>query len=403
MKIRSITVFADVGFPPNRLLFEHLGIFARHARALLENEGFAVESLRMATEPFPSFLSAPQLPTAAQVLAIESHAQGFEYLSVGPALPDQLPDYALIPQLLAAAPQIFATGMLTTREGVSLPAVKACSQIIADLARQEKDGFANLRFCALANVPPYAPFFPAAYGAPGRPAFAFAIQGADLALAVFESAATLLQAREDLINQVESRAQHLAELGEKLAQIYNYEFKGIDFTLAPFPAELDSIARALEALGLPAFGLPGSLAACAFLTSTLDQAHFKRTGFNGLMLPVLEDSGIAARADDGSLSIQDLLMFSAVCGTGLDVIPLPGDSSAEALEPLLLDLAALALRLNKPLTARLMPIPDKQAGEMTTFSFDYFSNSRILPLRSQPLSGLLHSGSMLPIQPRGSS
>ena len=89
MKIRSITVFADVGFPPNQLLFEHLGIFARHARALLENEGFAVESLRMATEPFPSFLSASQLPTAAQVLAIESHAQGFEYLSVGPALPDQ--------------------------------------------------------------------------------------------------------------------------------------------------------------------------------------------------------------------------------------------------------------------------------------------------------------------------
>jgi len=107
------------------------------------------------------------------------------------------------------------------------------------------------------------------------------------------------------------------------------------------------------------------------------------------MLPVLEDSTLAQRAAEGSLSVTELLMFSAVCGAGLDVVPLPGDTTSEEIYPILLDLGALALRLNKPLTARLMPVPGKQAGDQTTFNFGYFANSRVMPLRSQKLSGLM--------------
>jgi len=73
----------------------------------------------------------------------------------------------------------------------------------------------------------------------------------------------------------------------------------------------------------------------------------------------------------------------------LDVIPLPGDTTPEEIYPILLDLGALALRLNKPLTARLMPVPGKQAGDPTAFNFGYFANSRVMPLRSQKLSGLM--------------
>ena len=107
------------------------------------------------------------------------------------------------------------------------------------------------------------------------------------------------------------------------------------------------------------------------------------------MLPVLEDSTLALRAAEGSLSVTELLMFSAVCGAGLDVIPLPGDTSAEEIYPILLDLGALALRLNKPLTALLMPLPGKKAGDVTEFDFGYFANSRVMPLRTQKLSGLM--------------
>jgi uncharacterized protein (UPF0210 family) len=104
---------------------------------------------------------------------------------------------------------------------------------------------------------------------------------------------------------------------------------------------------------------------------------------------VLEDAVLAGRASEGSLTVKDLLMYSAVCGTGLDTIPLPGDVTVEQLQPLLLDLAALALRLNKPLTARLMPIPGKQAGDPTEFDFPFFANSRVMALDSQALHGAL--------------
>ena len=178
-------------------------------------------------------------------------------------------------------------------------------------------------------------------------------------------------------------------MAEKLEKMYGYSFKGLDFTLAPHPDQAASIGSALEALGLTAFGLHGSLFACTFLTTTLQQAQYRKVGFNGLMLPVMEDRTLALRAAEGSLSVSELLMFSAVCGAGLDVIPLPGDTTPEELYPILLDLGGLALRLNKPLTARLMPIPGKQAGDPTCFDFGYFANSRVLPLRTQQVSGLM--------------
>jgi len=166
-------------------------------------------------------------------------------------------------------------------------------------------------------------------------------------------------------------------------------FGGIDFSLAPFPDEAISLGLALERLGVSATGMHGSLAAAAIITDTLDRARFPRAGFSGLMLPVLEDVLLARRAGEGSLTVMDLLLLSAVCGTGLDTIPLPGDTTTDQLAAILLDVACLGQRLDKPLTARLMPIPGKKAGEMTSFDFPYFANSRIMAVRAERLSGYL--------------
>jgi uncharacterized protein (UPF0210 family) len=145
----------------------------------------------------------------------------------------------------------------------------------------------------------------------------------------------------------------------------------------------------MEQLGVPALGEHGSVAAAAILADTMDQAQFPRVGFSGLMLPVLEDSRLAQRAAEGSLGVMDLLLYSAVCGTGLDTIPLPGETTVDQLAAVLLDLASLSLRLNKPLTARLMPIPGKVAGDLTGFDFAYFANSRVMPIHAQPLQKFL--------------
>jgi uncharacterized protein (UPF0210 family) len=142
------------------------------------------------------------------------------------------------------------------------------------------------------------------------------------------------------------------------------------------------------------------LAAAAFLTDTLNRASYQRTGFNGLMLPLLEDATLAQRGAEGVLTVTDLLLYSAVCGTGLDTIPLPGDTTPEQITPVLLDLAALSLRLDKPLTARLMPIPGKAAGDETGFDFEYFANSRVLALPAAPLTGLLAGDEKISIHTR---
>jgi hypothetical protein len=191
------------------------------------------------------------------------------------------------------------------------------------------------------------------------------------------------------VEAVEGHARRLEQVAGELVERFGLDFAGLDFTLAPFPLEERSFGTAIERLGAPRVGLHGSLAAAAFLVDALDRAVFLRAGFNGLFTPVLEDAALARSAAEGALTVKDLLLYSTVCGTGLDVVPLPGDVSAEAVYALLLDLAALAQRLDKPLTARLMPIPGKQAGEPTGFDFAYFANSRAMPLQAEPLTGAL--------------
>jgi hypothetical protein len=118
------------------------------------------------------------------------------------------------------------------------------------------------------------------------------------------------------------------------------------------------------------------------------------------MLPVLGDAVLARQAAEGTVTIKDLLLYSAVCGTGLDTVPLPGDTTADQLVPLLLDLSALALRLNKPLTARLMPIPGKKAGDLTDFKFDYFANSRVMALEAEALKAPFSETRRFTLAPR---
>lgn len=406
MKIRSITYFLNPQWPLNEKALRYAGDFNQTATRAFEAAGYEVQTSRLATVSFARLL--PDLDThaavkLAQELGSISHALGFGYLSLGPALPESSPSYQVIPAMLDTDPNVFLSGSMTTTRGeVSLPAVRACAEVIHQVAPLSPDGFSNLRFAALANVPSGAPFFPAAYHNGDRPAYALAIEAADLAVEAFARAKTIQEGRQALVEAINTNAQSLARVAEELSAQFALSFDGIDFSLAPFPEESRSLGTALERLGTPAVGLPGSLAAAAILADTLDQAVFKRAGFNGLFLPLLEDAILAKRATEGTLHVKDLLLYSAVCGTGLDTIPLPGDTSREAITAILLDLAALAQRLDKPLTARLMPIPGKNAGDPTGFDFAYFANSRVLAVNNDHLGGLLAGDEMINLQMRKS-
>jgi uncharacterized protein (UPF0210 family) len=401
MKIRSITYFVHPRWPINELILQKAGIFSQQAKTLFNEAGYEVQTLRLATPPFPSYLQPDDYERVTIQMEVLAHSEGFEYVALGPAVPTRLESYAAIPGMLANSGDLFFSGHLNTPDyKISLPAVRACAEVIHQAAALEKNGFANLRFTALANVGPWSPFFPAAYHDGKHPAFGLAIEGADLAVSAFTTAGSLAEARTKLIDSIEHHAQRLEAVGHQLENTYNVKFKGLDFSMAPYPVQAVSMGNALESLGLSAFGQSGTLAAAAFLTDTLDKASFTRTGFNGLMLPMLEDSTLAKRGAQGLLSVTDFLLYSAVCGTGLDTLPLPGDASVEQLYAILLDVAALAMRLDKPLTARLMPVPGKKAGDETGFDFEFFANSRVLALPSQPLKGLLAGDEEIEISPR---
>ena len=390
MKIRSITYFFNPKYPLDENALRTAGEFLAQARSAYEAAGYEVQTTRLATIPFPKLLDGKveQAPLLAQKLSVMLKQIGVAYAALGPALIEFPESYAVISEAISASENIFFGGVMADRKnGISLQAVKACGKIIQQASTITPDGFANLRFAALANVKAGAPFFPAAYHEGDKPAFAIAVESADLAVEAFSGSQTLDDGRRELIASITKHGQAIAKIARSLIpdpQLLT--FNGIDFSLAPFPDDAHSLGGAVEKMGVPKIGLHGSLAAAAILTEAVDRADFPHTGFSGFMQPILEDSVLAKRAAEGVLTVKDALLYSAVCGTGLDTVPLAGDLTAEEMTPLLLDISALAMRLDKPLTARLMPIPGKRAGDAAEFDFGFFANSRVMALESAPLN-----------------
>lgn len=395
MRIRSVTAFTDVTYPLETASLQAAGEALVAAKQALVEAGYEVQTTRLATQPFPEALEQAG-PAGAAELARDVQALAFvheiDYVALGPVrLDDPAAHVEVLVDVLGTAENVFACVEIASRErgGLSLPRIRRAAELIQRVSRLGDDGFANLRLAALANVPAWSPFFPAAYHGGGKPCLAIATEAAELAVASITRASSLASARQALTQTIEAEAGRIQSAVRRALGSLEVDFRGLDFSLAPFPETRRSIGAALEALGLPFVGGQGMLAASAFLTDAIDRAEFKRTGFCGLMLPVLEDTVLAARAAEGRLGVTELLMASAVCGTGLDTIPLPGNVSVDALTAILADVAALALRLDKPLTARLMPLPGKQAGDATEFAFEYFAPSRVMNTLTEPLSGLL--------------
>lgn len=400
MKIRSITYFCNPTYPLDEKILQRAGKFLAKARSAYEAAGYEVQTTRLATIPFPRLLGAEKihkLPEYTSQIADRAKQLNIGYISLGPALPDIPGSYDAIPDSIFISKDVFFGGVMADKtRGVDLAAIRACAKIIVRSATIEPNGFANLQFAALANVEAGAPFFPAAYHSQDKPAFALATESADLAVSAFENAQSIEEGRNNLVREIERHGRKLTEVAKSL----RVKFYGIDFSLAPFPDDAHSLGNAVEKMGVPRIGLHGSLAAAAILTEAIARADVPLTGFSGFMQPVLEDSVLAKRAAEGTLTIKDALLYSAVCGTGLDTVPLPGDTTAEQLVPLLLDISALALRLNKPLTARLMPIPGKQAGDETNFDFGFFKNSKVLKLDSRALNSPFDQDEVLQIRQR---
>ena len=400
MKIRSVTSFVPVSkesFIKEDILTK-LKAFNEDILTAFDHSDFEVQSIRCATNPFPEYLSNLELDKAikaTQQIETGFLDVGFDYVSIGTVGVDQTEYFKWIPELIKETKNVFATAQMVSfdQRRISLKAIKAISSIMKGLSKVEANGFGNLYFAGLANVPGGIPFLPAAYKSAEDKSFSYALamESADLAVSAFSSAHTLDEAADTYCRLVEENAALVEAIVVPIGQRHGLEFLGFDFTPAPFVIHECSAGYGFEKLTGQSVGELSSVSAAAFLMSVLDEAKFKRSGFNGLMLPVLEDNVLALRVAEGKLSLKDLLLFSTVCGTGLDTVPLPGDITEQQLQAILLDVASLSVRLNKPLTARLMPIPGKKAGQMTSFDFPFFTNSRVMSPKCSGLSGLFSS------------
>ena len=158
----------------------------------------------------------------------------------------------------------------------------------------------------------------------------------------------------------------------------DFLFAGLDSSAAP-SKDTTSIISLYKALGVEHFGDCGSIEVSSLLTKVFKNVkNLKLTGFSGLMLAVIEDKGLAKDCTKDKYDIRTLLSNSAVCGIGLDTVPIPGNTSVKKISSLMRDTGTLAFRLDKPLTVRLFPYPNKKAKEMTEYENEDLCNCKIL-------------------------
>lgn len=369
------------------------GSLLQLAQAEFERAGYLVQSTRLALRPVFGELtswSVSELLSYCGYLQELCDKHGIHFCSIGhvPAnLPEgQLRRIHLLTDILTMNPALSATVQIaSTATGLRAEMAQPAARVICELAQRTQDGVGNLFFAVTANCPPDTPFFPAAYHSSDEWGFSIGLQSVGLVrdtlrLVVQDHGVGIPALRDGLasaylISVLKQTGQPIAELCEQWRE-HDINFLGLDLSPAPYGEE--SIADAMEQIGLGRFGEPGTVTVAAAITAALKGTSLRTCGYCGLMLPVLADAVIGSRIAEGHLSLDSLLLYSAVCGSGLDSIPIPGDTPPERIASILLDLGTLATRLRKPLSAKLLPIPGKSAGDMTTFTNDYLINTTVM-------------------------
>jgi uncharacterized protein (UPF0210 family) len=395
VKIRAVTLGMDLPAPRVEAEpFKRAAKFLREAREAFRAAGLEVQTTRIAGPELGPTLSRMDLE-AFGAWAAETEATcrsfGVEYLSLG-RIPTDREDVVerIVPPVLAAGEVASVSADLIADGLPSVAMAVACARAVRELSTRTPQGFGSFRFAATANCPANIPFLPAAYHCGGQPRFSVAVQAADVVLEAVRGPGTLEQVEERLVTALERAARSAEQVAQELAARFGHPLVGIDLSPAPAPVDDVSIGGAVEAAGVERFGAPGTVYVAAMITRAIRRTRISRSGFSGLMLPVLEDSILAQRMSERHLSVHELLLYSSVCGTGLDTVPLPGDVSEAELAGIYLDVAALSVALGgKPLTVRLLPVPGTSPGDSTTYNFEYFHNTRVPSVANAGIEGIL--------------
>jgi uncharacterized protein (UPF0210 family) len=348
------------------------------AKSVFENAGYEVQTIRLTTQPWDRYLghlSKKRLLDTVVTIEQVARENGIDFINLGTvSAPEAI---YCIPLFIKATSGVSLSASITSKKkNLLVASISAAAQAIKDIARTTEGGYGNFRFAAIANCPPHIPFYPASYHA-GNPCFSIALECSDLVVRSCRNGGDLARAAERLFHVMTCNLQKLERLARLIERDHRIRYCGIDTSPAPSLKKNESLVIAFEHVLHDRFGAPGTLSVARMMTGVLKSIPVQRCGYCGLMLPILEDRGLARVFGEGTITLTHLLSISSVCGTGLDCVPLPGSISIEKLQAILRDVAVLACSLNKPLSARLFPLPGKKAGELTDFKSPYLMNCRL--------------------------
>lgn len=383
-KVRAITAFVRLDKGTYQKQIADTLVVLRKAKSEFELAGYEVETIRVTTQPLAELVAGIPEDRAMAFLAQldELSAKENFLLNVGPAMLHESDDPAtvqLLEKALSTLLKIQGSTIIADETGIHWKTIHRTAELVKYVSEHSPHGQGTFNFTATAMLKPFSPFFPGSYHTGAGRQFSIGFEGANVVRDVFaEDKGNADAAIADLTIALTKHAAVADAVGKKVAAATGWTYVGVDPTPAPLGDV--SIGAAIEAFTGAKFGSSGTLTAARIITTAVKNVPLQQAGYSGLMVPVMEDKLLAERWAESTYNMDSLLAYSAVCGTGLDTIPLPGDISIDQLERIFADVASLATKWNKPLSARLQPVPNKKPADKTDFQDPFLFNTTVHPL-----------------------
>lgn len=305
-----------------------------------------------------------------------------------------------IPEAIGTTNRVCSSvNVASSAAGINMDAVRRMGEVILDLAHKtrESDGIGCAKLVVFANAVSDNPFIAGAFHgvAEADTVINVGVSGPGVVLAGLKrqlasapSGSLDFAMLADTIKRMAFKVTRAGELvGREVVRRLGppLRFGVVDLSLAPTPAVGDSVAEILEILGLEKAGAPGSTAALALLTDAVKKGGMMASssvgGLSGAFIPVSEDAAMARAAECGALTVEKLEAMTSICSVGLDMVTIPGDTSASTVAALLADVAAVGVMNHKTTACRLIPVPGKKAGEMAHFG-GLLGSAPVMPLNT---------------------
>lgn len=311
-----------------------------------------------------------------------------------------------IPEALASTECVCSSvNVGSTKSGINMDAVKLMGETIRKTAEAtaDRDSIGCSKLVVFCNAPEDNPFMAGAFHGPGEDdcVINVGVSGPGVILAAArEYKGKPINELADGIKKMAFKITRMGQLvGSEAAQRLGVGFGILDLSLAPTPAVGDSVARILEEIGLEGCGAPGTTAALAMLTDMVKKGGVMAStnvgGLSGAFIPVSEDEGMIEAVRKGSITLEKLEAMTTVCSVGLDMIAVPGDTSATTLSGIMADEFAIGMVNNKTTAVRLIPVIGKKEGEWAEFG-GLLGGAPIMPVNRFSCADFINRGGRIP-------